>query len=311
MLLIDVFAAVLTVWFPPLADILFRVGELLCRLMTAYTARLASLSLSQMIANGWMIVWLILLVVTLIYGYIRYRMRGIWWVTVVMSAVLLVGSGIYACTARAVSVVAAASSKSIVMSVRTDDTNGLILAPGSNVIKEASALLGDEGIRTLDWVLWLGTDEQPMPDLSELSVSITHLLVVSPPETYRALPSVRMITEFQSGGSLAVGEAACVERCEGFVRLCIGGRTVCLLVTDDEADASTLPIAWRDTDWLCTETVFDNYTDVRAVSTVVFCSHSKVATMTEAFPQAIITVKEDVQHLRLQTDKGYATMPVS
>lgn len=307
-LLLLMFAAVLTVWLAPLSDMLFFVGGHLSRFLTAYTTRLASLSVAQVTADGFVTVWLLALLVALVYGYCRRRMRGVWRATAVMTAVLLVGSGTIAALTRNDTVIATASGNNIVMTVRSDGTNGLIAAPDANAPKEAAMLLSDEGIRSLDWMVWLGTADQPFPDFSMLSVPVDRLLVMSPPEEYRVLPSARTVNRLHDGGTLTAGDAVCVERCDEFVRVCIGGKTVCLLTTDRSADAARLPQDWCKPVWLCTGSDFENRACIDAQTTLVFCGHSKVRSLKGVFPEALIAVENDTQHLRLQTDGEYDTM---
>ncbi len=290
-------SATLTAWLTPLSDILFAVGEWLSRLLTLYTARLASLPFAMVATNTLVVVWLFLLLGAIVCGYMLYRMRGVLRAVAVMLAILIVGCGLHTVIYKDVSRIAVASSEQIAVTVRTGDTCGLIVAANGKTLSRASTLLYQEGIASLDWVLWLGEPSDYTVELSALTVPIERLLVSASPDGFRSLPAAREITVMEEGGVLTFGDNASLLRRDGFYRLCIG-ETAYLFAVDDSADAGTLPLAWCENEVLFLQALPKGLEHITAEHTIVFCAHGE----REEFPDAAFAIEGEVRHILTRGD---------
>ncbi len=296
-LLLVFFSAVMTAWLTPLSNILFTVGEWLSRLLTLYTARLASLPFAMVATNTLVVVWLFLLLGAIVCGYMLYRMRGVLRAVAVMLVILIVGCGLHTVIYKDVSRIAAASSEQITVTVRTGDTCGLIVAANGKALSRASTLLYQEGIASLDWVLWLCEPSDCTVELSALTVPIGRLLVSASPDGFRSLPAAREITVMEEGGALTFGDNASLMRRGGFYRLCIG-ETAYLFAVDDSADADTLPPAWCENETLFLQALPKGLERITAEHTIVFCAHGE----REEFPDAAFAIEGEVRHILTRGD---------
>lgn len=293
-LLLVFFLAVLTVWLTPFSTLLFRLGEGLSHLLTAYTARLASLPFAVVSTNAFLTVWLVVLLVALIGGYRLCRMRGALRAVAVMLAVLLVGCGVYATITRDVSCVAFASSEDTAVAVQTGDTCGLIVTANGKALSRVSSLLYKEGITSLDWVLWLGEPSEQTVDIAALTVPIGRLLVTASPEGFCSLPAAQEITVMEEGGTLTFGENAVLCRYGAFYRLSIGD-TVYLFATSDSADADALSPAWCEADVLFLQAIPEGAKRLAGDHTVIFCSYADCEVYRQQLPDAVFAVEGDTQ----------------
>ncbi len=291
--LILLFSVVLTAPIMPLSEVLFWCGERLCDLLMVCTSWLASVPFSMVwFGEPLLVVWLFAAVVGIIFGYKLQGLRGVGATALIMTVVLVIGLGIHAAVYRDTTRITAAPSHSMAITVKTDNTCGLILEADRSTTAEAAALLRREGIRSLDWVLWLAPPSHESKDLSALSVSVDRLLLTAPPDAYVSLPKAQTVTVVEDGGMLTF-DGGTLTRCKDVWCLQIG-QTVCLLTTDPSADADALPLEMRDADVLFLSSDAPVMcADIHAQRVVVFCEHNELSAWQETVRRAHFTLTGD------------------
>ena len=290
LLLLVNFAAVLTMWIPMLSEALFWISEWIGRLMSFYAVQISSLPLSLVwvghpLVIGWMVARLVLAAI----GYRLRRMRGVLAVTLAMALVLLVGGRVYsAFTKDTTTIYTAASNRTVAVVRASDGTCGLITAASGEALKKASLLLYDQGVLSLDWVLWLAESSCTV-DVTPLTIEIERLLIPAPRENFMNLPRAKAVTVLEDGGAFRLNTDTALERCGNFWRL-QSGQTSCLIAASD-AQVQALPPAWCENDLLLFDEIPDEGTMLTADFTVMFCAHSERDWFLESFPDAAIAIE--------------------
>ncbi len=291
------FLSVMTAWCKPLSDVIFFGCERLCEWMTVYAVRLADFPFASVITEDWVVCWLFVLIAALVIGYRLRGARGLYRAALVMTAVLLLGSGISFIFRDTVRVTVAPADE-IAVTVHTEDSHGVIVSASGDALKKASGLLRDEGIASPDWMLWLGKPSKQTVDCSSAPSSIGILLTADASDTFLSLPDAQEYLSLESGAGVYM-DTVLIERREDVWRLTLSETTL-LIVAYEDTDLRTIPSDWRNVDILLLQAMPIGTDCVTAEQTVVCCGLSETDYYRTAFPDTAYAAEGNAPEFRMR-----------